>query len=96
MVNKLRDFLWTGADLKHTSAKLIWDMSVSPLRRGGSSIRRLDEWNKAFILKYIWAIHAKKDSLWVKCFCLRRSKGRIKPPPLHPLGALLKKKSISI
>lgn len=58
--------MWTGADLKHTGAKLNWDDVCKPLEEGGFGIRRLGEWNRASILKYIWAIRAKKDSLWVK------------------------------
>lgn len=59
-------FLWNGSDLKHTGAKVKWDQICSPKDEGGLGFRKIKEWNKATILRHLWAICKKADSLWVK------------------------------
>ena len=50
----LRSFLWTGADMKNTGAKIAWDVICTPKNEGGLVIKVVEVWNKAAIAKHIW------------------------------------------
>lgn len=41
-------------------------MVCCPLKEGGLGIKSIVEWNKASMVRHIWDIAWKKDSLWVK------------------------------
>uniref|UniRef100_A0A803QQR1 Reverse transcriptase n=1 Tax=Cannabis sativa TaxID=3483 RepID=A0A803QQR1_CANSA len=45
---------------------IAWDNLCQPKATGGLRFRKVDEWNKAAMGKYIWAISNKEDSLWMK------------------------------
>lgn len=36
------------------------------VRKPGLGLRDLRTWNKALLVKTLWNIHTKKDTLWVK------------------------------
>lgn len=56
-----RSFMWTS---KHHP--ISWNTVCSPIEDGGMGIRDLRAWNKALLMKTLWNIHMKKDTLWVK------------------------------
>ena len=58
----LKDFLWTRASLKHTSANIQWYMVCSPKMGGaggGLGFKPLKEWNKAAMPRHLWALSKK-------------------------------------
>ncbi|KAF7135115.1 hypothetical protein RHSIM_Rhsim08G0197000 [Rhododendron simsii] len=59
-------FLWAEPDLKCSSAKVAWHAVSVPKEEGGLGIRWLKTWNKASMLRHLWAICMKADTLWIK------------------------------
>ncbi|XP_058192025.1 uncharacterized protein LOC131309397 [Rhododendron vialii] len=62
----LRDFLWTGLELRSSGAKVSWGQVCTPKSEGGLGFRPLKLWNKASMLRHLWAICKKADTMWVK------------------------------
>lgn len=61
----LRSFFWAGPDMTSTGAKVKWEDVCLPKEQGGLGFRKLTDWNKAAMVKNIWAISKKADTLWV-------------------------------
>lgn len=59
-------FLWGGLELAKKIHEVNWDEICKPLDEGGLNIRRVKDINNAGVMKQLWWIVAKKDSLWVK------------------------------
>lgn len=59
-------FLWGGLELTKKIHEVKWDDICKPLDEGGLNIRRVKEMNNAGLMKQLWWIVGKKDSLWVK------------------------------
>ena len=59
-------FIWSGTELKKTGARVVWKDICCPTKEGGLGIRSAVDVNKAAMLKHLWDIARKKDSLWVK------------------------------
>lgn len=57
-------FLWGGNDTDHARAKVAWNSICVP-KKGGLGLKKLEDWNKAAILRHIWNIFAQFGSLWV-------------------------------
>nr|GEV57413.1 RNA-directed DNA polymerase, eukaryota, reverse transcriptase zinc-binding domain protein [Tanacetum cinerariifolium] len=47
-------------------AKIAWKKICKPKSHGGLGMKDLEIWNKALLVKHIWNIACKKDTLWVK------------------------------
>ncbi|XP_058198473.1 uncharacterized protein LOC131313995 [Rhododendron vialii] len=62
----LRAFLWSGIHLKKIGAKVRWLEVCSPKAEGGLGLKSLQVWNKATMLRHLWALCKKEDTLWVK------------------------------
>ncbi|KAG5542725.1 hypothetical protein RHGRI_015741 [Rhododendron griersonianum] len=62
----LKAFLWTGVQLKQTGAKIKWEWACTPKDEGGLGFKPLTVWNKATMIRHLWALSKKSDSLWVK------------------------------
>ena len=61
-----RNYLW-GETEDHTRIPHIsWTNTCKARKHGGTGIKGYTAWNKATIVKLVWAIATKKDSLWVK------------------------------
>ncbi|XP_019257697.1 PREDICTED: uncharacterized protein LOC109235907 [Nicotiana attenuata] len=61
-----RTYLWTGqADISRR-ALVAWDRVCLPQTMGGLNVINLCNWNKAAIMKHLWAITKKKDCLWIQ------------------------------
>ncbi|GKB65134.1 hypothetical protein Tco_0921320 [Tanacetum coccineum] len=66
-INKvLKDFLWGYGDSSNGSAKVSWKIVCKTKAHGGLGLKDLSVWNKALLIKHIWNIAIKKDTLWVK------------------------------
>ncbi|XP_075074555.1 uncharacterized protein LOC142162138 [Nicotiana tabacum] len=59
-------FLWTGSNAISRKALITWDKICQPKATGGLNIINMRIWNKAAILKHLWALTMKKDALWIK------------------------------
>lgn len=67
MIEKLlRSFLWSGPDLKQSGAKVAWNAACVPKDEGGLVLRMLKTWNKASILRHLWSVCLKADTIWIK------------------------------
>lgn len=62
----LRAFLWSGSDLTHSGAKVSWKDICVPKEEGGLGFRLMKDWNRAFMIRHLWAVCKKSDTLWVK------------------------------
>lgn len=71
-----RVFLWTRSTNPSRKAPIAWDQMCLPKSAGGWNIIHLLWWNKAAIMKLLWAIAFKNDSLWVKWVHAYYIKGR--------------------
>ncbi|GJV03626.1 zinc knuckle CX2CX4HX4C containing protein [Tanacetum coccineum] len=66
-INKvLKDFLWGHGDSSKGSAKVSWKIVCKTKAHSGIGLKYLSVWNKALLVKHIWNIAIKKDTLWVK------------------------------
>ncbi|XP_062104126.1 uncharacterized protein LOC133815286 [Humulus lupulus] len=61
-----RAFLWKGQQMMTGAGQISWDSICKPKAAGGIGFKNISEWNKASMFKYVWAIAAKEDNLWVK------------------------------
>lgn len=61
-----RNFLWTGKGKYTKKALVAWDTLCLLKSTGGLNILNFLHWNKAAILKLLWAIAKKKEKLWVR------------------------------
>ncbi|XP_019264619.1 PREDICTED: uncharacterized protein LOC109242218 [Nicotiana attenuata] len=58
-----RTFLWIVSTEYSRKALIAWDRICQPKATGGLDVKI---WNKAALLKYLWALAMKKDTLWIK------------------------------
>ena len=66
-INKLlKGFLWNNGDDSKGSAKVAWSQVCKPKSEGGLGLKNIEVWNKAMVVKQLWHVASKKDSLWVK------------------------------
>jgi hypothetical protein len=61
---KFNRFLWNGSEDCSAKAKVSWDLMCSK-NGGGLELKRIEEWNKAAIMKHIWNLFTKARSVWV-------------------------------
>jgi len=62
---KLNRFLWNGKDEGIARAKVSWNMLCLPKEEGGLGIKKLEEWNRAAMMRHIWSFFVRSGSLWV-------------------------------
>ena len=56
-------------------AKVAWKVICRPKSNGGLGLKDLLVWNKALLVKHVWNIASKKDTLWIKWVCTVKLKG---------------------
>lgn len=49
-----------------TGVKVSWSSVCVPKKEGGLGFKRLKEWNRASMLRNLWALCNKEDILWEK------------------------------
>ena len=59
-------FLWTGEINPSHKAPVAWTQFYKPKKVGGWNLVDMRIWNKAAILKLLWALAFKIDKLWVR------------------------------
>ncbi|GJX65445.1 RNA-directed DNA polymerase, eukaryota, reverse transcriptase zinc-binding domain protein [Tanacetum coccineum] len=76
-INKmLKGFLWCQGELTKGKAKISWKSICKPKEQGGLGIKNLQVWNEVLIVKQLWKVIAKKDTLWVKWVNTENLKGK--------------------
>ncbi|XP_058732785.1 uncharacterized protein LOC131604357 [Vicia villosa] len=60
-----RTFIWTGGNMPSRKSPIAWKEVCKPREKGGLNIIDLEDWNKVTMLKLLWDLRKKTDSLWV-------------------------------
>ena len=63
--HSLSSFLWSGNAGSARRAKIKWESVCLPKEEGGLGLRRVKDLNDSNVMKHIWNLFYKKDSLWV-------------------------------
>ncbi|XP_060969838.1 uncharacterized protein LOC133037049 [Cannabis sativa] len=58
-------FLWKGQHMMVGAGQIAWENIYQAKIAGGIGFKRVAEWNKAAMFKYVWAITTKEDNLWI-------------------------------
>ncbi|XP_075096230.1 uncharacterized protein LOC142174347 [Nicotiana tabacum] len=56
----------TGSYSPSKRALIFWDRIYMPVSAGGLNVINFEWWNKTALCKLVWAVHSKKDALWIK------------------------------
>ncbi|GJW21869.1 RNA-directed DNA polymerase, eukaryota, reverse transcriptase zinc-binding domain protein [Tanacetum coccineum] len=71
-----KGFLWNQGELQKGKAKVSWKDVCQPKKYGGLGFKPLEQWNSALLVKHLWNVANKKDTLWVRWIHLVKLKGR--------------------
>ncbi|XP_071728294.1 uncharacterized protein [Rutidosis leptorrhynchoides] len=72
----LKGFLWCQEDSARGKEKAAWKFVCTPKDQGGLGLKPMKEWNEVLILKQLWKIVERKESLWYKWVNTVKLKGR--------------------
>lgn len=61
-----RSFLWSRWDKSTRKSPVSWDQTFSPKNKGGLNVIHLKVWRNVNLLKMLWNLRGKSDSLWIK------------------------------
>nr|VDC95192.1 unnamed protein product [Brassica rapa] len=61
-------FLWNGSIEGHHTARVSWETVTLTKEQGGLGVKDLHSWNLACILKLIWMLFFRPNSVWVCWF----------------------------
>ncbi|XP_058739152.1 uncharacterized protein LOC131611042 [Vicia villosa] len=61
-----RTFVWTGKSETSRKSLVAWHKVCSPRKQGGLGLLNLAIWNQVTLLKCLWNICNKSDSLWIR------------------------------
>ncbi|CAK8579589.1 unnamed protein product [Lathyrus sativus] len=61
-----RSFIWTGKDTVSRKCPVAWKHMSCPTAQGGLNLINLQIWNNVLLLKCLWNLCKKYDTLWVK------------------------------
>ncbi|GJY05634.1 RNA-directed DNA polymerase, eukaryota, reverse transcriptase zinc-binding domain protein, partial [Tanacetum coccineum] len=76
-INKvLKGFLWCQGKLSKGKAKVSWGAICKPKDQGGLGLKNLGVWNEVLMIKHLWNVATKKNTLWVKWIYVERLKGK--------------------
>uniref|UniRef100_A0A803P4R6 Reverse transcriptase domain-containing protein n=1 Tax=Cannabis sativa TaxID=3483 RepID=A0A803P4R6_CANSA len=59
-------FLWKGQHMMTGAGQIAWENVCQSKIAGGIGFKKVADWNKAVMFKYVWAIATKENNLWVK------------------------------
>lgn len=60
----LRGFLWNQNISSNGKSKLSWKAVCRPKNQGGLGFKPLGEWNEVLLMKHVWNIIVKRNSVW--------------------------------
>ena len=61
-----RSFLWTGKSCVMKKSPVAWNKVCAPKIQGGLNVINFQSWNKACLIKLLWNLYKKEDSLWIQ------------------------------
>ncbi|XP_058756747.1 uncharacterized protein LOC131629961 [Vicia villosa] len=61
-----RTFFWTSKGEKTRKSLVSWSNVCTTQQKGGLNIVKLEAWNKACMVRLLWNLCKKEDSVWVK------------------------------
>lgn len=61
-----RTFMWTGGTELSRKSHIAWKPVCKPKSQGGLNMINLEVWNKTNLVRLLWNLNGKSDSLWVK------------------------------
>ena len=64
-----RRFIWDGNSKSHKMSMVGWEKFCMPKNQGGLGFKKINEMNKALLMKLSWEVVSNSDKLWVKVFC---------------------------
>ncbi|VFQ86129.1 unnamed protein product [Cuscuta campestris] len=70
-----RNYLWSSSPEYKKCPLINWEEVCLPKQEGGLGLKNLLKWNQASIMRLIWDIASKKDTLWVKWIHTKYLKG---------------------
>ncbi|GJZ84342.1 hypothetical protein Tco_0649681 [Tanacetum coccineum] len=71
-----KKFLWNNGESCKGKPKVAWVDVCKPKDQGGLGFKSLELWNKTLLVKYLWNVASKKESLWVKWINVVKLKNR--------------------
>lgn len=60
----IRQFVWSGTDMKKTGEKVAWVEVCCPKKEWGLGIRSMVDWNKAAMIGHLWILLEKRILYW--------------------------------
>ncbi|GKA92683.1 RNA-directed DNA polymerase, eukaryota, reverse transcriptase zinc-binding domain protein [Tanacetum coccineum] len=72
----LKDFLWSSDEGRKGFSSIAWKDVCRPKSQGGLGLRTMKMMNESLMIKYLWNLVSRKESLWVKWVNSYRLKGR--------------------
>jgi hypothetical protein len=73
---RFNQFLWKGQEGGRGGIKVSWDQVCLPKQEGGLGLKKVEDWNKAAVMKHIWNLFTQAGSLWVAWIHSELLKGR--------------------
>nr|GEX03552.1 hypothetical protein [Tanacetum cinerariifolium] len=70
-----KGFLWNQGELQKGKAKVSWKDVFQHKKYEGLGFKTLEQWNSALLVKHLWNVANKKDTLWVRWIHLIKLKG---------------------
>ncbi|GJZ45184.1 RNA-directed DNA polymerase, eukaryota, reverse transcriptase zinc-binding domain protein [Tanacetum coccineum] len=61
-----KKFQWNSGESCKGKARVAWVEVCKPKDQGGLGFKSLELWNKTLLVKHLWNIASRKESLWVK------------------------------
>lgn len=58
--------MWVGTDVIMGKSRVAWLKVCTPRKKGGMNIIGLQDWSNANLVKNLWNLQKKADSLWIQ------------------------------
>ncbi|CAL5195866.1 unnamed protein product [Lathyrus oleraceus] len=71
-----RSFIWTGNSKISRKYPVAWKKTCSPIKQGGFNVINFEVWNTVTLLKCLWNLCRKVDSMWVMWIHVYYLKGK--------------------
>nr|GEW03360.1 RNA-directed DNA polymerase, eukaryota [Tanacetum cinerariifolium] len=72
----LKSFLWSQGEKINGKSKIATKNVCKPKQCGGLGFKPIEKWNEVLMIKHMWNVASKKDSLWVRWVNIYMLKGR--------------------
>lgn len=84
--------VWSGSEKATRKSPIAWRKIYKARKQGGLNIISLKEWNKANLIKLLWNLSGKADSLWIRWIHSYYTKGtNIMSAPVKIMCSLILK-----